>query len=204
MKGTCSKEKLQLRSILRDETGTVQLDIFLTFLLGLLFSLAAPKSDLKQTLLKKYSFRIGVVYLFVVGVGIAVMAYIIDPAWMWMYWVDPKGIPLSHVVVIFGLIYPGCFLLGYLLAPHLDAAGWGWRIAALVFAFEIIFIASTLQTRLWRVGSFEQFASGETVKMLTLSPVSFTTLSIGLLIGMGIAIPGLIGLLLHLHRSSDE
>lgn len=194
---------LQLRSLLCDQSGTFQYDIFLTFLLGLLFSMFAPQSDQQRTLLKRRSFVLGFLFNLVVGVGIAVTAYAINPDWMWMYWVDPKGIPVSHVAVIFGLTYPAWFVLGYLIAPHLDQAGWGWRVVGLVSAFEIIFIGATIH-RVWQVGTFEQFATGETVKILSISPLSFTTLSIALLIGFAVAVPTLIGLLMHLHRLSAE
>jgi len=204
MKNTCSEKNLRLRSIFRDRTGTVQLDIFSTFLLGLLFSLDSPRQDLQKTLLKRKGFRIGFLFNLVVGVGIAVSASIINPDWMWIYWVDPKGIPASHIAVIFALLYPAWFMLGYLIAPHLDRAGWGGRIAALVPAFELVFILSTLPTRLRRVGTFEQSATGDMAMMLTLSPLSFTPLAIALIIGVAVAIPGLIGLLWYLHRSSDE
>lgn len=204
MKSIWSSKESPLLAILRDQTGTVQLDVFLTFLLGLLFSLVSPAADLQKPLLKRRSFQLSFLYLLVVGVGVAVGAYVINPAWMWMYWVDPADIPVSHLIVLFGLIYPGSFLLGYLLAPHLKSVGWGWRVLAIVAGYEVILILSTLPTRLLKVGSFDQWMQGQAVPLFSFSPLAFTPLFYELLIGLGIAVFGGIGLLMHLLRLSKE
>jgi hypothetical protein len=204
LKKLLSIKNSSLLAILRDQTGTVQLDVFMTFLLGLLFSLVSPKADHQKPLLKRHGFQLSFLYMIVVGVGVAVGAYIIEPAWMWMYWVDPRGIPASHVIVLFGFIYPGSFMLGYLLAPYLKSAGWGWRVFAIGVGYEVILVMCTLTTRLLKVGSFDQFVQGQTVPLFSFSPLSFTTLFYELLIGLGIAIFGGIGLLLHLIRLSKE
>lgn len=204
MKKSWSIKNSHFLEILRDQTGTVQLDVFLTFLLGLLFSLVSPKADLEKPLLKRPSFRLSFLYLLVVGVGVAVGAYVINPAWMWMYWVDPKGIPVSHLIVLFGLIYPGSFMLGYLWAPYLKAAGWGWRVLGIVAGYEVILVLTTLPTRLLRVGTFDQWMQGQTVPLFSFTPPSFTPLFFELLIGLGIAIFGGIGLLLHLLKLSKQ
>ena len=204
MKRSWSIKNTRLSAILRDQTGTVQLDVFLTFLLGLLFALVSPKADLQKPLLTRHSFQLSFLYLLVVGVGVAVGAYVINPAWMWMYWVDPRGIPVSHLIVLFGFIYPGSFMLGYLLAPHLKAAGWGWRILAVLIGYEVIMVLATLSTRLLKVGSFDQWVQGQAVPLFSFSPLSFTPLFYELLIGLGIALIGGIGLLLHLQRLSKE
>jgi hypothetical protein len=204
MKKSWSINNSHLWEILRDQTGTVQLDVFLTFLLGLLFSLVSPKADLEKPLLKRHSFRLSFLYLLVVGVGVAVGAYVINPAWMWMYWVDPKGIPVSHLIVLFGLIYPGSFMLGYLWAPYLNAAGWGWRVLGIVAGYEVILILFTLSNRLLQVGSFGQFVNGQTVPLFSFNPLSFTPLFYELLIGLGIAVFGGVGLLMHLLKLSKQ
>ena len=197
-------KNFSLVAILRDQTGTVQLDVFLTFMLGLLFSLVSPQADLQKPLLKRHSFQLSFLYLLVVGVGVAVGAYVINPDWMWMYWVDSKVIPVSHLIVLFGFIYPGSFILGYLLAPHLKSAGWGWRVLAIVAGYEVILILFTLSSRLLQVGSFEQFIHGQTVPLFSFSPLSFTPLFYELLVGLGIAVFGGIGLLMHLLKLSKQ
>lgn len=203
MKKSPKKIHFSVKTILNNENGTIQLDVFLTFILGLLFSLVSPESDKNKPLLKRHSFRLSLLYLIVVGIGVAVGAYTINPAWMWMYWVDPSGIPISHMLVIFSFIYPGSFLLGYLLAPHLKSAGWEWRVLTIMVGIEAIFILATLPSRLWQVGSFDQFATGETIKLVSFSPLSFTPLCYELLIGLGLAVFGGIGLLIHLNRLPD-
>jgi len=202
MKKTLSFAISRLKAILNDEAGTVQLDIILTGLLGLLFSLMAPKDDLQKPLLKRKSFNLSFLYMLISGIGVAIGAYIIEPAWMWMYWVDPRGIPVSHIVFLFACIYPGSFLLGYLAAPYLDSAGWGWRILALLVGYEVIFVICNLTTRLWQVASFDQFAKGESVPLVSFSPLSFTPLAIELTIGLGIAVTSGIALLMYLRRLS--
>ncbi len=204
MKNKLSIVISRLKAILNDQSGTVQLDIILTGLLGLLFSLMAPKDDFQKPLLKRKSFNLSFLYMLISGIGVAVGAYIIEPAWMWMFWVDPKGIPVSHIVFLFALIYPGSFLLGYLVAPHLDSAGWGWRILAVLIGYEVIFVIFNLTTRLWHVASFEQFAKGETVPLVSFSPFSLTPLAIELTIGLGVAVSSGIVLLLYLRRLSNK
>ncbi len=190
----------RVKAILNDQSGTVQLDIILTGLLGLLFSLMSPKDDQQKPLFKRKSFNLSFLYRLISGVGVAVGAYIIEPAWMWMYWIDPSGIPVSHIVFLFAVIYPGSFLLGYLAAPYLEKAGWGWRVLAALVAYEVIFVIVNLTTRLWKVASFEQFAKGETVPLVSFSPFSLTPLAVELTIGLGIAVSSGVALLLYLRK----
>jgi hypothetical protein len=180
----------------------VQLDIILTGLLGLLFSLMSPKDEHDKPLFNRKTFRLSFLYMLISGIGVAVGAYIIEPAWMLMYWINPVCIPLSHIIFLFALIYPGSFLLGYLVAPHLDAAGWGWRVLSVLIGYEVIFVIMNLTSRLWKVASFENFAQGNTVPLVSFSPLSFTPLAIELTIGLGVAVSSGIALLLYLRKLS--
>lgn len=163
---------------------TVPIDAALTTTLGTAFYAAAKKhipSD--RPLLTGPYYGWGMVYNVVVGMGIAVAAYMINPDWMWMYWVDTSRLSPWFTIYVF-LMYPAMFTLGFLLADQAEKIKTRGSISLLyvLIAFVVLFVLLTF-SRLWNVGTSAQWDAGACVPLIgpgfALTPLSWV-LTVGL------------------------
>jgi hypothetical protein len=138
---------------------------------GLLFGLAG-RAEVRtaDSLLRTKSFRWGLAYLHLGVLAISITLYALEPAWMWMYWVNPAQLPIVVVVLSF-LVYEFCYVAGFALAAELERwrrnATWGVAIA-MFLAINAAEVAT--RTRLFHFGSYEEFAAGKAPLGLDFSP----------------------------------
>jgi len=157
---------------------TVPLDAILTALLGAIFYSAARKHIPEGApLLKSPYYWWGQCYNLVIGVGIAVTAYTINPDWMWMYWVDTDRLPFGFEVYVF-CMYPAMFTLGFFLAEQLEKIREGLCIK--LVCFLAVFLAGFILLcfdRLWNVGTVKNWESGTTIPIIGGDPLAVTPLA---------------------------
>jgi hypothetical protein len=150
---------------------TVFLDWALALGAGLLFGLAG-RSEVADapSLARTRAFRWGLLYLHVGVIAISAALYAIEPAWMWMYWVDPTTLPIVVVVLSF-LVYELCYIAGFAIARELESvrrnATWG-LVAVMFPAITLAEIAA--RVRLFHFGSFDEFAAGKAPLGIDFSP----------------------------------
>ena len=150
---------------------TVFLDWGLALGAGLLFGLAGRNEVASaSSLFRTRAFRWGMAYLHIGVIAISVTLYAIEPAWMWMYWVDPTRLPIVVVVLTF-VLYEVSFIGGFALAAELERvrrnATWilAGGIGAAITAAEV-----ATRVRLFHFGSFDEFAAGRAPLGLDTSP----------------------------------
>lgn len=140
---------------------TVFLDWALAFGAGLLFGMAGRgESAAVGALVRTRAFRWGLAYLHIGVIAISVTLYVIEPAWMWMYWVDPRQMPLVVVVLAF-LLYEVCYFAGFALASEIERIRRNatWAIAGAMFA-AITAAEVTTWHRLFTFGTHTEYAAG--------------------------------------------
>ena len=158
----------------RDETGvieTVFLDWGLALGAGLLFGLAGRNEVASATtLFRTRAFRWGLAYLHIGVIAISVALYVMEPAWMWMYWVDPARLPVGVVILAF-VMYEVAFLGGFALAAELERIRRNATWAVAGFAGIAITAAEVAtRTRLFHFGTYDEFAAGRAPLGLDTSP----------------------------------
>ena len=150
---------------------TVFLDWGLAVGAGLLFGLAGRNEVASAvSLFRTRAFRWGLVYLHIGVIAISATLYVLEPAWMWMYWVDPRNLPIVVVVLAF-VMYEVAFIGGFALAAELERVRRNatWVLAG--FAGVAITAAEVAtRTRLFHFGSFDEFAAGRAPLGLETSP----------------------------------
>jgi hypothetical protein len=177
---------------------TVFLDWGLSLGAGLLFGLAGrSETGAGRRAFSTRSFRWGLVYLHAGVIAISLALYVLNRDWMWMYWVDPRTLPVGIHVVAFAL-YEVCFLAGFALSSELAPRA-AWAIAGVLFA-AVSATEVAARTRLFHVGTFEQFRAGAAPPGMTLSPLHVEPEWWVVTIGGGLATLALPFLLLRLHR----
>lgn len=150
---------------------TVFLDWALALGAGLLFGLAGRGEVANApSLARTRAFRWGLAYLHVGVIAISAALYVIEPAWMWMYWVDPSELPIVVVILSF-LVYELCYVAGFAIARELESirrnATWG--LVAIMFpAITAAEIAT--RVRLFHFGTFEEFHAGNAPLGIDFSP----------------------------------
>jgi hypothetical protein len=158
----------------RDETGvieTVFLDWGLALGAGLLFGLAGRNEVASApSLFRTRAFRWGLVYLHIGVIAISATLYVLEPAWMWMYWVEPRTLPIVVVVLAF-VMYELSFIGGFALAAELERVRRNatWILALGMFA-AITVAEVAARTRLFHFGSFDEFAAGRAALGIDVSP----------------------------------
>lgn len=163
---------------------TVPIDAALTTTIGAAFYTAAKNHiPPDRPLITGPYYLWGMAYNVVVGMGIAVAAYLMNPDWMWMYWVDTSRLSPGFTVYVF-LMYPAMYTLGFLLADQAEKIkkrGSHILLGGLVAAV-LAFILLTF-SRLWNVGTISQWDAGACVPLigpgLALTPLA-RALTIGL------------------------
>lgn len=175
--------------------ATVFLDWGLSFGAGLLFAIvgragAAPKR------FRTSAFRWGLVYLHLGVIAISVVLYALQPDWMWMYWVDAATLPIAVHIVAFAL-YEVCFLAGFTLGAELSARA-GWGVAGLM-AIVISATEFTTRTRLFHLGTYDEFAAGRAPAAISTNPLSIEPAWWIVTVAGGISMVALIVALRRLH-----
>jgi hypothetical protein len=150
---------------------TIFLDWALSFGAGLLFGMAGRgESASVGALVKTRAFKWGLAYLHIGVIAISATLYIIEPAWMWMYWVDPARLPIVVVVLSF-LVYEICYFAGFALASEIERyrRNATWVLTGAMFlAINVAEVAT--RTRLFHIGTFEEFNAGRAPLGIDLSP----------------------------------
>jgi hypothetical protein len=183
---------------------TIFLDWALATGAGVLFGIAGRDQARDGSLLRSRAFRVGLVYLHVAVIAVSATLYAFEPAWMWMYVVDPARIPLPLVVLAF-LGYEACYLAGFVVAAWLER--WrrnsGWALAGALFA-GITAAEAAARVRLFHMGSYEEFAAGRAPLGIDLSPFRLEP-AMALVLGPGaLAVLALVVLLLRLRGPSTS
>ncbi|MGH2727855.1 MAG: hypothetical protein ACRDKS_12860 [Actinomycetota bacterium] len=150
---------------------TIFLDWALAFGAGLLFGMAGRgESASVGALMRTRAFKWGLAYLHLGVIAISATLYIIEPAWMWMYWVHPSSVPIVVVILSF-LVYEACFFAGFALASEIERrrrnATW-WLAGSMFAAITVGEVVSW--RRLFHFGSFEEFAAGKAPLGIDFSP----------------------------------
>lgn len=178
---------------------TVFLDWGISFGSGVLFALAGRRElDGATSRLRTRAFRWGFAYLHLGVLAISVALYALNRDWMWMYWVDPRTLPVGLEALTF-LLYEICFVAGFLLAAEVGRAG-AWLLAAATAA-GILVLEATARTRLFRFGTLEEFRAGTAAPAVDLSP--FAVRGEWWLAGIGGGV-SLVALIVVLRRLTRE
>lgn len=99
---------------------TIFLDWALCFSAGLLFGMAGRgESASTGKLMGTRAFKWGFGYLHLGIIAVSVTLYVMEPTWMWMYWVNPDVVPIGIVVISF-LMYEAAFIAGFAIASELE------------------------------------------------------------------------------------
>ena len=184
---------------------TVFLDWGLALGAGLMFGLAGRGEVASSaSLTRTRAFRWGLAYLHIGVLAISLTLYALQPAWMWMYWVDPSHLPLVIVVVAF-VLYEVCYLGGFALASELER----WRRNSTWALVGAMFVAITgaevsTRTRLFHFGSFDAFASGHAPLGIHLSPFHLEP-ALAIVLGPGLlATAAVVLITLKLWRENER
>lgn len=150
---------------------TVFLDWGLALGAGLLFGLAGRNEVASaDSLFRTRAFRWGLAYLHIGVIAISATLYVLEPAWMWMYWVDPTRLPLVVVVLAF-VMYEVAYIGGFALAAELERVRRNaTRILAGFAGVAITAAEVATRTRLFHFGTFDEFAAGRAPLGLETSP----------------------------------
>jgi hypothetical protein len=114
---------------------TIFLDWGLSFGAGLLFGMAGRgESAAVGALVRTRAFKWGLAYLHIGVIAISVTLYILEPNWMWMYYVDPVGLPLVVVALCF-FLYEVCYFAGFAIASEIERVRRNvtWAVVGVMF-----------------------------------------------------------------------
>lgn len=184
---------------------TVFLDWGLALGAGLLFGLAGRNEVASApSLFRTRAFHWGLAYLHVGVIAISITLYLLEPAWMWMYWVDPARLPIVVVVLAF-LLYEVCFIGGFALAAELERVRRNatWILAGAMFA-GITAAEAAARVRLFHIGTFDEFAAGRAPLGIDLSPFRLEP-AMAIVLGPGlIATAAVVVLAIRLWRQDER
>jgi len=168
--------------------------------LGMAFALAqGDRETEKGNVFTSVYFLVGLAFHFVLAFGVALLCFIMQPSWMFMYFTDPELVPVAIVVYIF-VGYFAMYTFGFLATRAMRRVdrrlAWGSFLAAMALIF--CFIGLTFH-RLWYVGNFPAYIAGE-AKALPGTPLFWV-----LLVAMPLAVVGLVAVVLLLqNRYADR
>jgi hypothetical protein len=112
------------------------------------------------------------------------------PDWSWMYFVDPRRLPWGvSILVLLGHVATlmGGYLLGWtLLRAHREKVVYG-LLAGLALA--LLTFVLTMQKRIARYGTFEDFHAGRTLA-LTQAKLGWTLVACSIGVTIAIALVG--------------
>ena len=159
------------------------------------FSLAQGEKETENgSVFTSVYFLAGLAFHFVLAFGVALACFLLQPAWMFMYFTDPRIVPTAIVVYIFAG-YFAMYVLGFLSVRAMREVDrrlpWGafFSVLALIFCF----IGLTFH-RLWYVGDFPAYVTG------VAKALPGTSLFWILLVAMPLAVVGLVAVVLALRR----
>jgi hypothetical protein len=184
---------------------TVFLDWSLALGAGLFFGLAGRREvETAGSFVRTRAFRWGFVYLQLGVLAISLTLYAIEPAWMWMYWVDPARLPIVAVALVF-VLYEVCFVAGFALASELERwrrnATW-WVAGGMFVAINAAEIATW--RRLFHFGTFAEYQAGKAVLGLDFSPFHLEP-AMAIVLGPGvIATVAVVVLALKIWRDNER
>jgi len=184
---------------------TVFLDWSLALGAGLFFGLAGRREvESSGSFMRTRAFRWGFVYLHLGVLAISLTLYAIEPAWMWMYWVDPTHLPIVAVALVF-VLYEVCYVAGFALASELERwrrnATW-WLVGAMFVAINAAEI--TTWRRLFYFGTFSEHEAGKAVLGLRLSPFHIEP-AMAIVLGPGVlATVAVVALALKIWRDNER
>ena len=132
--------------------------------LGILFGALSPTESWWRSRAFKAGAATALVFTFV-----AFASYVVAPAWMWMYFLDPSDVAWALPGIAAG--YAVTFLTGFAAAIGLKPLGTKFiaGAAALMVAGEILVIAITW-SRYHQVGTRAQWLSGDAHELFSVSP----------------------------------
>ncbi len=162
--------------------ATILIDPGYTLLMGILFGIAALRNRTR-------ALGAGLVACALFGVGIPALFYLLCPAWMWMYTVDPAKVPAWFVVYVFALYFIP-FLAGFAFVPRRG----GWLLFAVCAVLELALMAA-LWDRYSVAGTFDEFHRGAAL------PLAKSRLGIFLNFATPVMIAGIVGLWLWARRA---
>lgn len=136
---------------------TFFLDWGLSLGAGLLFGIAARREAGVRAPFATRAFRWGLAYQQIGILAIAVTLYVIRPDWMWMYWVDPRGLPIVVVLLSFAM-YELAFVAGFSIAASAPTR----PVVVFAVAVGVALAAGQVaaRARLANFGTLEEFRSG--------------------------------------------
>lgn len=162
---------------------TIPIDAALTTTLGSAFYTAA-KEHIKpdEPLLSSPYYLWGMAYNVVVGMGLAITAYVMNPDWMWMYWLDASRLSAGFTVYVF-FMYPAMYTFGFLITDQAEKLriGGSLLLLAVLAAFLVLFILLAFG-RIWNVGTTAQWDAGVCVPLIG-PDFTFTPLATALTAG---------------------
>lgn len=169
---------------------------------GIAFALAQGDHETEKPFYRSAFFLVGLAFHFVFAFGVALLCFVLEPDWMWMYFTYRPIAPNALAAYVF-CGYFAMYLLGYLLTRAVRESA-GVRPAAVLLGIDIaaiaVFIGVTFH-RLWYVGSNGEYFGMDVMR--TLRPIRtmpHTGLFWVLLVAMPLAIGGLAVTLLLLRR----
>ena len=165
---------------------TIFLDWALCFSAGLLFGMAGRgESASTGKLMGTRAFKWGFAYLHLGIIAVSVTLYVMEPTWMWMYWVNPYVLPIGIAVISF-LMYEAAFIAGFAIASELERVKRNatWAVVGALFAAISAFEFAARD----RLFFFADSASAARVSGLSFNPFHIEP---AMIIVMG---PGMLGL----------
>jgi len=126
--------------------------------------------------------------MFVICFLAAVFCYLIAPAWMWFYFLDPKNISLAILIPAFSFYFL-LYISGYFIGLRIRSRG--KYFCGLVLGFCAFFYLGFLMAnfkRFWQIGTLAQFHQGQAVPLIVFHPFHFHPLGLFLFIEFLIAI----------------
>ena len=180
---------------------TIFLDWGLALGAGLLFGMAGRgESASVGALVRTRAFKWGLAYLHIGVIAISVTLYVMEPNWMWMYYVNPSTLPLVVVAISF-LLYEVCYMAGFALASELERIRRNstWAVVGVMF---VLITAAEVAThdRLFMFADAKDIALNAGRKGLTFSPFHIEP-AMAIVLGPGlIATVGLVVIAVRLWR----
>jgi len=163
--------RVPLQSDAKGVVETVFLDWALAFGAGLLFGMAGRgESASVGALMRTRAFKWGLAYLHIGVIAISATLYAMEPDWMWMYWVDPRRLPIVAVVLVF-LVYESCYFAGFALASEIERQRRNatWILTGIMFAAITLGEVLTYK-RLFYFGTLADHEAGTLTPGLRLDP----------------------------------
>lgn len=191
--------------------ATIPSDLFLMFILGLVFAWqtpwdrkhptgqAADKIGNISAILRSKYFLLAILYLTIFCLPLAIYCYFLYPDWCWMYFIDSKTAP-TYLIIFAYVSYYIVFILGYLIGFLFEKEKKGCSFRRAILPAVVIFLIFAIVTfkRLFYVGSMDEFYSNS-LRSIPRVPYLFVIL----VLGFGAAIFFLLYILSYFGKQVD-